>query len=181
MIRENREDKLTKDSPMSGATEGEENLKKEQKFEQGRKNSKDILTKKNGENKEKSSREKSRKAREKKSTTENTSREEFKKKRENPAKEGYLKRKEKITNKEVDLELLNWDKPVRCSTPLNPARNDDEKKNDKILSKKRAKISEKGMRHVTRLIDLISGRKGILFSLGCSGANANEDSNGHPR
>ncbi|KMQ86653.1 hypothetical protein RF55_14311 [Lasius niger] len=166
IIRENREDKKPtedrRDSRMLRATEDEANLKEKQKSYRDKK----ILTKKNGERKEKSSHEESKEAKKRKSTVEKSSREKPKRRRENTAKEKYLKRKERINNEEIDLELLHWDSPIRCSTPLDLKGNENEREDEKILPKRRPRISEKGMRHVTRLMDLISGRKGISFLWG---------------
>ncbi|KMQ88181.1 retrovirus-related pol polyprotein from transposon [Lasius niger] len=100
------------------------------------------------------------------SSKEATTREESESRQGNPIAGENLKNKKKYINDgKEELQSLTWDKPIRTSTPIDPATSGDED-SDTILKTKKSKISEKGMRHIKRLIDLISGRKNLPFLVG---------------
>lgn len=94
-----------------------------------------------------------------------TIREESRKPRGNPTMKEDLKIKKKLTYRKKESATLTWGKPIRSSTPINLSTSGEEE-SDEILKKKRSKISEKGMRHVKRLTDMISGKKRLTFIIG---------------
>lgn len=98
-------------------------------------------------------------------TEEDTLREESEEIQGNPAAGRNLKKKRKSINDKYERDVLIWGDPIRASTPLNPSTSGEEKSKP-ILKNKRSRISEKGMRHIKRLMDVISGRKGLPFLMG---------------
>ncbi|KMQ84185.1 hypothetical protein RF55_18237 [Lasius niger] len=109
------------------------------------------------------SREESEKTR--KQSEGDTSREESDEMQGNPVDGENLKKKKKLAKDKTESDVLIWGEPIRTSTSLNPSTNGEEE-DQPILKNRRSRISEKGMRHVKRLMNLISGRKGLPFLMG---------------